>query len=258
MIATRTADNCRHGNFTYHSEDRFLGASLRIYGEWSEGEVDMYDAFLKPTDVVIEVGANIGALTVPLSRRCKRVFAFEPQPQNYELLKQNLAANKIQNVYSFSYAVGAETAMVHMPSLGELDLAHGVVGDYGGFEVGSGIYTVSQCTLDSMSSSFGKVDFIKMDCEGSELNVLKGAEKLITKDWPLLYMENDRKYNSAALLEWLVAHGYHCYWHCPPLYREDNFRKYAHNMFGVCDSKNIICCRDRNRNPEWLRDEVLC
>lgn len=258
MTSTRTADNCRHGNFTYHAEDRFLGASLRIYGEWSEGEVDMYDAFLKPTDVAIEVGANIGALTVPLSRRCKRVFAFEPQPQNYELLKQNLAVNEIQNVASFSYAVGAETAMVHMPTLDELDIEHGIVGDYGGAEIGSGSFTVSQCTLDSMHKDFGKVAFIKMDCEGSELNVLKGAEKLITKDWPLLYMENDRKEKSAALLEWLTDHAYHCYWHRPPLYREDNFRKYAHNMFGDCDSKNIICCRDRNRNPEWLRDEVLC
>lgn len=257
MISTRTAQ-CRHGVFTYHSQDRFLGTSLRIYGEWSEGEVLMYDVFLKPTDVVIEVGANIGALTVPLSRRCKEVFAFEPQPQNYELLCTNLSTNGIHNVSFYPYAIGSENAAVNIPSIVELDEAHGVIGDYGGFEVGSGKFVVEQRTLDSLKAMFGpKVSFIKMDCEGSELEVLKGAEQMIKRDWPLLYMENDRKEKSAALLEWLVDHGYHCYWHRPPLYRVDNFRKYGDNIFGASNSINMICCRDRNRNPDWLREEVL-
>jgi FkbM family methyltransferase len=256
-IATRTAQ-CRHGVFTYHSEDRFLGASLRIYGEWSEDEVRMYDAFLKPTDVVIEVGANIGALTVPLSRRCKEVFAFEPQPQNYELLCKNLSTNGIHNVSFYPYAIGAKNDKVNIPSIAEIDEAHGVIGDYGGFEIGSGHFTVEQRSLDNFKALFGhKIAFIKMDCEGSELEVLKGAEQLIKRDWPLLYIENDKKDKSASLIEWLVDNGYHCYWHRPPLYREDNYRKYVENLFGDSNSINMICCRDRKRNTDWLREEVL-
>lgn len=245
---TRIAQ-CRHGTFTYHSQDRFVGTSLRIYGEYSEGEVLMYDAFLKSTDVVIEVGANIGALTIPLARRCRKVFAFEPQPESFHLLGINLADNGVVNVDTFPYAVGDVAKIVNIPTIEEIDL------NYGRVEIGPGSHSVEQRRLDDLY--FEKIDFIKMDCEGMELDVLKGAENLIKRDWPLLYVENDRPAKSASLVEWLVDHGYHCYWHRPPLYRENNFRKYGDNIFGVCDSQNMICCRDRNRNSGWLTEEVL-
>src|SRR5258705_3247977 len=141
MTVTRTAQ-CRHGVFTYHSEDRFLGTSLRIYGEYSEDEVLMYDAFLKSTDVSIEVGANIGALTVPLARRCKKVFAFEPQPENYDLLCMNLSFNGIHNVDFFPYAIGANDVMVKIPTIAEIDL------NYGRVEIGEGGCTVEQRAID--------------------------------------------------------------------------------------------------------------
>lgn len=211
----------------------------------------MYDAFLKPSDVAIEVGANIGALTIPLARRCKQVFAFEPQPESYGLLCKNLISNDIGNVSCFPYAVGAQNATVTIPTIAEIDL------NYGRVEIGPGGHTVEQHSLDQIGAiKQSKIHFMKLDCEGMELEVLKGAEGIIKRDWPLLYVENDRPANSASLVEWLVDRGYHCYWHRPPLYREDNFRKYVDNIFGDCDSKNMICCRDRNRNPEWLTEEV--
>lgn len=267
-MSVRSAQ-CRHGNFIYHSEDRFLGTSLRIYGEWSEDEVLVYDDFLKSTDVAIEVGANIGALTIPLSRRCKQVFAFEPQPQSYELLRLNLENNGIINVDIFSFAVGAKDDVVNIQTLKEIDIAHGVIGDYGGAEVGSGSCMVHQCCFDNMNEFDDiKIDFIKMDCEGMELDVLKGAEKLIRRDRPLLYMENESNLtqrrdsplrhspeNSKALVGWLVDHGYRCYWHCPPLYRVDNFRKYIDNIFGNSVSTNMICFYGDIKN-DWTKDEV--
>lgn len=261
---------CRHGDFIYHSEDRFLGTSLRIYGEWSEDEVLMYDAFLKPTDVAIEVGANIGALTIPLSRRCKQVLAFEPQPQSYELLRLNLENNGITNVDIFPVAVGAKDEVVNIPTLKEIDIAHGVIGDYGGAEVGSGSCLVDQRCLDNMNEFDEiKIDFMKMDCEGMELDVLKGAERLIARDWPLLYVENESNpmrrrdsplrhslENSKSLVGWLVDRGYHCYWHRPPLYRENNFNHYSDNIFGNSVSTNMICFHGEHVKSNWTNDEV--
>lgn len=239
MVATREAV-CRHGVFTYHADCRFLGASLRLYGEWSEDEVRMYDVLLTQDDVVIEVGANIGALTVPLSRRCKKVFAFEPQTENFELLYKNLKVNGILNVDAFMLAIGATNEKVSMPTLVELDADHGVIGDYGGPEVGSGSLCVQQRTIDDLGFA-ERIAFIKMDCEGSERNVLEGAKKIIKRDSPLLYMENNRADKSVALLRWLVDHDYYCFWHRPPVFRSDNFRNYQENIFGPCNSPNMIC-----------------
>ena len=56
----------RHGQFLYNTNDRYIGRSLEFYGEYCEQEADLYRQLLRPGDTVIEVGANIGALTVPL------------------------------------------------------------------------------------------------------------------------------------------------------------------------------------------------
>lgn len=254
MIATREA-RCRHGVFTYHSDCRFLGASLRIYGEWSEDEVRMYKSILKPTDTVIEIGANIGALTVPLSRHCKKVFAFEPQSENYKLLEKNLIANDVQNVEAFPIAIGSFRGEVAMPTLKEVDADHGVIGDYGGPEVGFGSLVVLQHTLDSLKT-LRDIAFIKMDCEGSERDVLVGGEKLIARDKPILYMENNRPEKSDELISWLYDHEYQCYWHRPPVFEPTNFRNYQDNIFGDCTSPNMLCISGHSVDPIWLHEPV--
>lgn len=255
MLATRTTQ-CRHGEFTYYADCRFLGASLRLYGEWSEDEVRLYDALICRDDVVIEVGANIGALTVPLARRCKRVFAFEPQAENFSLLYHNLRVNDVPNVEAFKLAIGATNEEVSMPTLKELDTDHGVIGDYGGPEVGSGSLRVQQRTIDDLAFAT-RIAFIKMDCEGSERNVLEGAEKTIKRDNPLLYMENNRPEKAKALLRWLVDHGYYCFWHRPPVFRADNFKGYQDNIFGPCDSPNMICYPANYAKPMLFTSEPV-
>lgn len=251
MAAIRVADS-RHGVFVYHSEDRFVGTSLRIYGEYSEGEVDVYRDLLKPTDIAIEVGANIGALTVPLARYCEHVFTFEPQPDSYKLLRHNLKSNGVTNVTAYPYAVGAAEGQGHMPSVDEIDL------NFGRVEFGAGSCMAELHTLDKILSSV-EVTFIKMDCEGMELEVFQGGDKLITRTQPVIYVENDRPEKSEALIAWLVDHGYECYWHRPPLFRSDNFNRHADNIFGVCDSKNMLCypCEYKGPVVSWITEAVV-
>jgi FkbM family methyltransferase len=167
------------------------------------------------------------------------------------LLVKNLTDNVVGNVKPYPCALGASNTKVQMPTHDELDIDHGIVGDYGGFEVGSGSITVEQHKLDDIVLS-GRVAFIKMDCEGSELEVLKGAAKLIERDQPLIYSENDKRYKTEPLIKWLVEHGYECFWHRPPLFRENNFKKYQHNIFGDCDSKNMLCYPKGYKGPRAL------
>ena len=63
---------CRYGEMAFHRTDRWLGRSLDLYGEWSEGEAELFRKVVKPGDVVIEAGANIGALTIPLAKIARR------------------------------------------------------------------------------------------------------------------------------------------------------------------------------------------
>jgi hypothetical protein len=74
-----------------------------------------------------------------------------------------------------------------------------------------------------------------------EIEALHGAAATIERFRPLMYVENDRKDRSAALIARIQSYGYRLYWHLPPLYRPNNFRGDAENIFGGKVSVNMIC-----------------
>ena len=87
---------CKHGLFLILLNDLFISESLDMYGEWSEKEVELFLAIVRPGDRVIDAGANIGSFSIPLAKavgHSGRVDSFEPQRR----LSQILAANAAQN-----------------------------------------------------------------------------------------------------------------------------------------------------------------
>lgn len=242
-MRTKTKD-CRYGTFTFYENDEFVGRSLDLYGDFSEDENSAFRMILRPGDVVIEVGANIGAFTVPLARMVGdtgAVYAFEPQPENYRLLVRNADDNRVR-VYAAPYAVGASGGVTKIPRLA--DLGHF---NFGAATIGDTGSEITQVTLDDyLSKATSKIKLIKLDCEGSELAVLQGAEALIARDRPFIYCENDRKEKSAALIGWLLDHGYRCYWHRSPLFIRQNFRNNQKNVFGSIVSLNMFCAPEES------------
>jgi FkbM family methyltransferase len=227
---------CRHGRMSYFDDDMYIGKSLRLYGNYSEGEVDALRKMVGPNDVCVEVGSNIGALTIPLAKMCRKVYAFEPQPDNYDLLLQNLRQNDINNVRCLQKAVGSSFGNVAIPSLDQLGHLN-----YGCIEIGNGDVEVPQTMLDEELSFEERISFIKMDCEGSELATLKGAEETIRKHRPILYIENDRAEQSSRLVGWVIDHGYDCFWNKVPLFHAENFFREKTNIFGNIHSHMMIC-----------------
>jgi 2-polyprenyl-3-methyl-5-hydroxy-6-metoxy-1,4-benzoquinol methylase len=95
MLASniRTA-TCRYGDISYYADDQFIGHGLEKYGEYSEAEIALWRQIIKPGWTVLDVGANIGALTLPMAQLVGvkgRVFVFEPQPENLRCPKERRA-----------------------------------------------------------------------------------------------------------------------------------------------------------------------
>ena len=94
----------RYGRMLYHERDTYIGQSFARYGVYGEIELQLLRALVKPGDVVVEAGANIGADTVPLARRIGErgaIFAFEPQRLVYQMLCANVALNGLSNVIAY-------------------------------------------------------------------------------------------------------------------------------------------------------------
>lgn len=239
--------------FLYNENDVFIGASLAAYGEFSGAEADFLEGLVQPGDVVVEVGANIGALSVGIAKKLGphgRLFAFEPQRIVFQILCANIALNNLDNVECLMMAVGSQRAMVTVP---ELDFSKRQ--NFGGLSIGGAREgrPVPCDTLDSLLDT-DKIRLIKADVEGMEADVLSGARRLIMKSRPTIYVENDVEEKSAALFTLLDGMNYDMYWHLPPLFRKNNHAGNSRNIFGETVSINMLCLpRDRTQQPPPLR-----
>lgn len=180
---------------------------------------------------MLEIGANLGVYTLALAQLVGEtgwVYAFEPQRLVFQTLAGNLAINSLTNVFAYQKAVGEAPSYIKVPVL---DYSREV--NWGGLELGDWEHgeEVEQITVDSLPLM--ACHFIKVDVEGMELNVLRGATKTIRRFQPLLYVENDRADKSQALIEYLDGLDYDLYWHKPPLYSDSNFFNNKDNVFLV-------------------------
>jgi len=222
----------RHGLMAYNINDLFVGRSLDCYGEYSQGEILLFAQLAAPGACVLDVGANIGALTLSLAHIVRprgAVVVIEPQRAVYHLLCANLALNEIGNVRAIQAAAGTEAGRTFVPVAD-----HSKPGNFGGIELSSeGGERVDVLTIDSLR--LPACQFIKIDVEGREQSVIAGAAQTIARFRPVLYVENDRRHQSADLIRKIRELGYSCYWHPPPLYHPENFYRNPTNVFpGHC------------------------
>lgn len=228
----------RYGAMLYPVGDVWVGRSLATYGEYSEGETALFRQFVRAGDTVVEAGANIGGLTLPLAGLTGaggRVLAFEAQRPIHAVLSANLLLNGLRHVWAERVALGSAAGNIKVP---HLDLSR--VENFGGLSLGGEVG--DDCpvvTLDSYELQALKL--IKIDVEGAESEVIDGARDTITRLRPVLYVENDRKEKSAALIRRILDLGYRLWWHVVPLYSPHNPRGNAENLFGAISSLNMAC-----------------
>ena len=229
---------CRHGVMLYNINDLYIGRSLDIYGEYSEAEFGFFSKILNPGMLVIDVGANIGCHTVYMAKVVApdgAVIALEAQRQLYQNLNANIQLNGLGNVHTLHAAGGAEEGNILVPIVD-----YAVEGNFGGISLspeGDG-EQVRLATIDGLS--LPNCHFIKIDVEGMEADVIRGATETIKAHGPGLYVENDRQDKSPELIELLFSLDYRLYWDMPALFNPDNFFANPENVFGQTVSLNMI------------------
>lgn len=228
MYVIRQTNN---GTLVINPRDRFLGRCLDIHRTFSPDEVGLLCHFIDENSVIVEAGANMGSLTVPMAlRKPKRIYAFEPQRLVFQMLCANLVLNGVTNVVAKQQAVGATYGHLYVPELDpEIPASFGSLA-LGAFNEGE---RVERATLDSLK--LDACTLIKVDVEGMEEEVLLGALGTIEEYRPILYLENDRVDKSEALLDTVLGLKYRAYWHTPAL------APFANDEFGRLVSINVLC-----------------
>lgn len=219
-------DNARHGRFLVNPNDTYVGRSIINYGEWGEAEVRLFGKLLRPGDVVVEAGSNIGSHTVPLSRLVGlsgNVIAFEAQRLTFQLLCTNAALNDCWNIDARHAAVGGENGQAlvdRLPPTAEfnfgsirLNMAYGET---------LGHDAVPLVTVDSLG--LDRLDLLKADVEGFEQAVIEGARETIERCRPAIYVEHNDIENW-AVPDLLNSLRYDCYWFVTRLWDSNNHFK---------------------------------
>jgi len=165
-------------------------------GAWDRYAIDFVQRYVVPDTLVLDVGASLGLWSLPLGRiaraRSSLLWAFEPDPRNVVWLTGNVRRNALTDVIT-----------VHPCALGS-QAGTALLGyrEHGGGnaalrrEAGPGTVAVAVARLDDLDLP-RRVSFMKLDVEGFELEVLRGARSMIERDRPVIFGE----FSSGWLLE---------------------------------------------------------
>lgn len=196
-----------------------MGASLYWTGFHEFNEMRFLNRYLRPEMTFIDVGANQGEYSLFAARRVTRgsVLAFEPMTHFFERLNFNIQLNRIKNIRPFKMGLSDRRGEVPIYFNGENDLNHeGLASLFTQNEDDQNQEVVRLEVLDDVSAQEGieRIDFIKIDVEGSEWAVLRGARRMLQQHRPALMVElNDETASRAGytvdqMISWLDALGY--------------------------------------------------
>lgn len=204
--ATVQADGVVYEVVVPHHDTDYIQGSLMTTGQPYElGMLRAMREHLQPGDLVLDVGANIGnhSLYLATVAGC-RVVAFEPNRELATALRTSVTLSAAPDAIEVrTHALGAASARGSLDNLDDANLG----GQSVKVQVEGGDFDV--LALDEVDLP-GPVRAIKVDVEGMELDVLAGAEQLIARDRPDLYIEAIDGDAFDSLAAWVTAHDY-CY-----------------------------------------------
>lgn len=209
-------------------------AILSMRGNPEQDDFDFMGRLLHPGDVILDIGGNVGVVSLLLlhdNPDIGEIYSFEPLPVTFEKMKKNLSLNgnpeKIHPVNigmsneigSFDfYLPGADEAASMQPNMDAYYMRESVDGIYTGRKKMEKI-VCQVSTLDdfTIQHRVSKVDFIKIDVEGNEYDVLLGGANVLSRYKPIVYVEMLRKhaarfgYHPNDTIAYMTSLGYGCF-----------------------------------------------
>ncbi|QXJ34897.1 FkbM family methyltransferase [Saccharolobus shibatae] len=157
---------------------------------------EYYPLKLKKSDIVLDVGANIGAFTLKVAPKVKHVIAVEPEPNNFEILKRNVNKNNLSNVTLLNYAVSDKAEIVYFNTTG------------GSAKVSDRGIPINAKPLDDILHELGEseVTIMKMDIEGYEGKVLSAFKNYESLRQIIMEVHSRDLWNYVN--KWLSARGF--------------------------------------------------
>jgi len=230
------------------------GEDYSLYGVYGELDTKIVKREIKKGDIVVDIGASIGYFTLIFARAVGnegKVFAFEPRPERFELLKKNIAINGYHNVTLENMAV--------MNHTGELDFYYSK-NEKTGFK-----FTVSKEQSANVSEKgiaktiklddyfdkknlSNKIDFIKSDVDGPEFSVLQSADSILKNKSLKIFFEWDPEYTKIAgnepeeVLNLLYKNNFKIYL---PDHKNQKYTEISKNqLLGISSEVNILCKKE--------------
>ncbi|MFK8036859.1 MAG: FkbM family methyltransferase [Crocinitomicaceae bacterium] len=155
-------------------------------GVYEQGTVSVLQDFLEPDDTFVDAGANIGFLSLVAAKavgELGHVHAFEPFPSTFEILERNKSLNNFNRIVTYPFALGNETCSKEIYTENENRGGASLVN-----HISDSGTTIDIKRLDDLEFRT-PIKVLKIDVEGFEFEVLKGAEETIRKDMPKLIIE---------------------------------------------------------------------
>ena len=166
---------------------------------------------------IIDIGAHLGSFSLFASKKCPKykVYSFEPSPSTYAVLKKNIGINGFKNIKAFNKAVTSDGRPVRI-YINPINSALNTIYDNKGH-----FADISSVSLQEIftENSIRSCDFIKMDCEGAEYDILLNTPQSILKKIKKMVIEyhnpdyfgiQNAKYNLENVVNWMKISGFSC------------------------------------------------
>ncbi|ELX9580972.1 FkbM family methyltransferase [Escherichia coli] len=237
--------NSRYGKVCVSDKEDLIINSLKAYGEWADNEVSFLEKLINKGDTVLDVGTYLGTHLLAFGSFVGArgtVIGFEPQKKAYALVSETIKINNSTHLKINNFALGSRERVVDL-----LDASPDQINNEGSFS----IFTSEQenniqlsDSVDSVTGSSDKIniktmdslgfehlDFIKIDAEGMEFEVLCGGENTLHKTRPLIYCECNDLEHGSKVYHWAVKNEFEVVAINIPAFNPDNYNKNSTDVF---------------------------